>query len=383
MNDTKMDRRVLLKTSLAAFAGRALVGGGTAGILGLWPTEAYAKPGGHRAVQSECRATFEIDHAGLNREVTLYLSGGGYASFDNAYDYQHFDVQKVLRAQTVSMEWETDCKFAGNYPEWGVIECRGLVRGKSNTRSGITLISNSETGLFPATMINTLFCEMFFPAFGLRAYNKEPIVLRGVTHNMTPEDIEADVRVRRAPEGLPENLRRVVKERRQSDFNPLGTHTLQEKGVEFYNRADPDQRVATLIESNVTTLPHYGIDIRLVSSKLSSRVATVTWEIQNLLAKRDGSGETEIIWYVDDSHELEIISDKQGLIKLGKEPFRVEVTAISRHPTKRLLRDSPSAPLVDKACLFCGAQNLPKTLDTADLISGFAYTDIFELRARA
>lgn len=383
MSNRGLDRRSFFKQSLALLGSGGVLGSALGGLTAFWPDRAEAKPGGHRSVVSHCQASFSVDHPAFKGDLSLYLGGGGYASFDNAYDYKGFDSRQVLSVSTLSMEWEFDRKYAGNHPELGLVECNTLVRDKSNTRSGIIFMSQQEGRLFPATMINTLFVELNFPALGLRLFNREPIVLRGISRNLTAADIAKDPRVRRDPRGVPASLKAVLAGKESVEFEPVGTHTLQEKGVEFYDRADPERRVAVLLESLVQVFPHYGIDVRLVESKLSPRVVEMVWEIRNLVFRPEAGDPPEIVWYLGDSHNFEIVSQKQGLVRLGADPYRIEVTAINRHPTKLLISGVGGQPVLDKGCLFCGAQNAPKTSDTLDFLSGFAYTDVFELRARA
>jgi len=359
---------------------------GAGSIVLLWPQVAEAKPGGHRTQAGDCLSTFEIDYQGIKETETLYLAGSGYASFDNVYDYAGFDIRQVLTRNTVSMQWETNHCFAGNRPDWGIISGVARVRGKSDTRSGIVLISNSETSLFPATMVNTLFFDIEFPHIGLRMFNKDPIVLRGLTHNMTMQDVEQDVRVKAQRAGLSSSVEGILSRGGNDSFNPMGNHALQQT-VDFYDANDPEKVVAILRDSQYRSFVHYGLDVQLVASTISGRFLTAEWQVKNLLWDYNHKPQ-QIVWYVDDSHDLKIVSVKLGNVTLKDKPYSIAVQAYNTNPTKRLSSeptalDDPRGGLIDAACIFCGAQNTPASFDVKDFVSGFDYADATRLRKLA
>lgn len=349
------------------------------------PRSAIAKPGGHRSTARECRSTFAIDYRGLREEITLYLAGTGYASFDNVYDYQAFNVREALFAPTVSMEWEVDVCFAGNRPDLGLVKCTTRVEHRGETRSGLILIGgDAEKGLFPATMINSIFVDLEFPAIGLRMFNKDPMLFRGETVNLDIEQIRADPRVIENVNGVPNLARTMLALNSEPDFNPIGFHALQSKNVEFFDRENPDERVAVLLEAEIQTLMNYGVEVSLLSAAIDREVVSVEWGISNLLWDSASPRELELVWYVEDSHDLQILGDKQGTVSLAGDTFRISVQAINTSTHLQLLQQphQPDAPIVDQACIFCGAQNTPDSLDVRDFVAGFSYIDIGEIRRR-
>jgi hypothetical protein len=333
-------------------------------------------------VASHCLGTFLIDHQGRKEEVVLYMGGTGYASFDNVYDYPGFSLRDAIAQSTLSLQWESLHHFGANRADLGLVSCKTLVRGKSNTRSGIVLISDNPRSIFPATMVNTLFCEMHFQNLGLTLFNKDPIVLRGRVENMTPAMLQNDPRVRSDSRGITTELVRLLDPNSLESFNPVGTHTLQSKNVEFYDKNDPDKRVAINTDATVQTFPHYGIDIRVAALSMQDRVVNLTWSVRNLLWDPARPQTKDIVWVVDDSHDLNVISERQGNGRLGADPLLITVQAINTSKTKPLVpsRGMPDEQALQEACLFCHAISTPNTLDVRDLVSGFAYIDVAMMR---
>jgi len=383
MSTNGLSRRNFLGRSIGASLSRAAMRGGWSTALLAASTPAFAKPGGHLAAASHCEATILLNYRGVKQEVTLYLAGAGYASFDNVSDYTGFDLRDEVLQDTVSMQWETSYHFAANRPELGLVRCKTLVRGKSNTRSGIVLVSNNPRGIFPATMINTIFCEMEIPSLGLSMFNKDPIVLRGRVENMTEAMLKADPRVQADPRGVTKEMIALLDPRSQESFNPVGTHALQGK-VEFYDKNNPDVRVATNTSAQVRTLPHYGIDVRVSDLSINDRVVTLTWQIQNLLWDSTNPKPQDVVWAVDDSHDFHIISERQGSARLSESPLFLRVQAVNTSRTQTILPvpGAPNPNLLQEACLFCQVQTTPATQDLKDLRSGFAYVDASMMRSR-
>lgn len=377
-------RRFLKGTAGLSFIGR-FAGPAAFAAASFLPRTALAKPGGHRSTARECRSTFSIDYKGIREEVTLYLAGTGYASFDNVYDYEGFNVKEALFAPTVSMEWEVDKCFAGNRPDLGLVKCTTRVEHRGETRSGLILIGgDAEKGLFPATMINSIFVDIEFPTLGLRMFNKDPMLFRGETVNLEIDQIRADPRVAENPAGVPALPNAVLALGEEPEFNPIGFHSLQSKNVEFYDRDNPDERVAVLIDAEIQTLMNYGVEVSLLGATIDREVVSVEWGISNLLWDPASSKELELVWYVEDSHDLRIVGEKEGMVTLAGDTFRIPVQAVNTNTNLQLLQQpgEPDAPVVEQACIFCGAQNTPDSLDISDFVAGFAYVDIEEIRRR-
>lgn len=384
MADLEVSRRDVLQGGFGAAALRLGLGGtGTMAALLAPVTPAMAKPGGHRVIAGYCRAKFEIDRGGgAKDEFILNLVGGGYASFDNVYDYSTFNIKDAVTQSTLSMQWESSYHFSNSRPELGLVTCKTLVRGKSNTRSGIIIVSDRARGIFPATMVNTLFFEMHFANLGLTIFNKDPLVLRGNVQNLTSAMLNDDPRVRANPKGIAAEMVPLLNPDSQESFNPVGTHTLQSPNVEFYDKNRPDVRIAVNTESVVQTMPHYGLDIRVADLSIEGQVVTLVWSITNLVWDPARPEPQDIVWVVDDSHDLRIVGDRQGRVRIGGDPVLVRVQAVNTSTDKPLMpaAGQPETSALQQACLFCQAQNMPTGLDARDLISGFAYVDVAMMR---
>jgi hypothetical protein len=315
-----------------------------------------AKPGGHRVALHYCRAMFELDLPALRQvrgpalpdmppTIQLDLAGSGYASFNNVPIYGPFDVKEILAQDVVAMEWETNHCFAGNYAdELGIISASARVRGKSDTRSSVVIVGQGKTPL-PGTMVNSLYFDMAIPKLGLKVFNQDPISLRGVARNFDYErDVLGDPRVKAHRDGVADHLK-ALSDAKSPHFEPFGTHQLI-RPVDFYLREQPSRRVLRLVETQIETLPHYGLDIRVISKKIDGLMLTAKLEIVNLSGRPQ-----EIVWYVDDSHELTVVSERSGQTKIANEPIPITVQAYN---------NNPGAPLGEKACIFCGAANTPK-----------------------
>ena len=381
-NDSISRRTFLQKSTVAASMSRTLGLLGGAGLMTSSGT-AVAKPGGHRSVVRECRSTFAIDYKGVKDEVTLYLAGTGYASFDNVYDYSNFNVLDAIFSPTVSMKWEVDICYAGNRPDLGLVRCTTLVKDKSDSHSSLILIGGDpEKGLFPATMINTLYVEIELPNLGVTMVNKDPMLFRGETINLDAEIIKSDPRVLKDPRGVPTLAKEIMSAESKPDFNPIGFHALQRKNVEFYNKENHDERVAVLLDAEIQTLMNYGVQVSLNSASIDRNVVTVEWGIDNLLWDSTLQKPLDLVWYVEDSHELEILGNKEGRVTLEDKQFTIPVQAINKSQTRTLIpgADASSANVVNEACIFCGVQNTPDSLDIKDFVAGFSYVDISQIR---
>ena len=349
----RQSRRTFLRTmSLAAAAG---VAGGSLQSLD-------AKPGGHRRMRHMCKATFEIEpqfQRGGQKVLELLLLGSGYASFPSVSLYDKFDARAVVATDTVPMEWETNHCYAGNMEDaFGVVSCIARVRGKSPSRSSLVILSEGAPDrLFPGSMVNTLFVDLRFPKLPMQIFNKDPITLRGKVRNLdVARDLRVDPRAKESLRGFASAIRGGIDPGEL--FEPTGTHRLVSP-VRFYLRDAPDTLVATLVASEVQSLPHFGLDITHRNIRRDGRFVNAEFLITNLT-----EAPVELVWYVDDSHDLTIVSQREGRASVGANGnLAVPVQAVNN----QMRTDA------ERACIFCGAHNTPATLEAfrSNPISGF------------
>jgi hypothetical protein len=368
-NYTDLTRRVFIQT--AGSSALAFGGLGLCSAL-LRPSLAFAKPGGHLLREHECLATFQFE--GKYREIfgpepfQLYLAGCGYASFTNLQDYSSYDTAQFLVQDVVAMEWEINNCYAGNYPEWGTVAAIARVKKSSPDRSYIVFRAREKGKLFPADAITILYFDIEFPKLNVTVINREPIVLAGTTTNLSSQDILGDPRYMKNPAGLSAKMRQTLKRLQELEargerfdgFEPAGELNLVNP-VKYYLKSDPNEHVVTLIRGTLLTQTHYGLDVQLVSTRMDGGVLDAEFSIANLTGQ-----EQDIVWYVGDSYNLSIVytaastgvlhpTGRQGAARLGSEPMTVTVQAYN---------NNPRTPLGIKACLFCGAQNTPRDLQS-------------------
>ena len=341
----------------------------------LIPSSAFAKPGGHLVLSHECLATFQFEKEYQKifgvEPVQLYLGGSGYASFTNLQDYSVYDISQIFQKQTVMMEWEINQCYAGNMPSWGTVRAIGQVKKSSSSRSYIIFNAKQKDRLFPANATNILYFNLEFPNLKETVFNAEPIILNGEVRNISRQDIEEDYRYKKRPEGLAE----VLKGDLSQMFEPVGTHNLVNP-VKFFLKSDPKKHVATLIKSQLSTQIHYGIEIVLSDCKIKNNIVDATFRIINLSGERQ-----RITWYVGDSYDLAIIKLYSSDIKISNTVTREgRITLEPARPvslTVQAKNTNPKTKLGEKACLFCGAHNTPKDLNSfrTNFISGFTLAE--------
>ena len=347
---------------------------------------ALCKPGGHALRDHECLATFRFEEPYNTllggKPLRFYLSGTGFASFNGVPVYGAYDINDALNSSSLAMRWEVNNCFAGNYPQFGVVEARAKVKSRDGERSSIIFSADTPNGLFPATVVNELFFEIYVPTVGIRMFNKEPIVLTGKANNLSADELRTDVRVQSNQNALPKALKAILDgSRKEPWFEPAGQHTLA-KPVKFYRVDRPDEVVCTLVDSELVVQSVYGIEIECTETSIDGAFLTATISVKNLTNKSE-----ECVWYVADSHELTIVGVQlrdedsnwhlarglSGNIKLGSEPFELRVQAYNNNVPN---------PTGKNACVFCGVQNTPKDLNAfkTEKISGFVVIQGDEFR---
>lgn len=347
--------------------------GATLGVGEAWarpaPLMPFAalKPGGHRSAGHYCKSTFVLEGRG---PIALDFGGTGYAAFNNG-----LELTDALRRSVVSMDWETNQCFT-RHPELGVVAAIARVRGKYDALSGMApmasnVVLQSERGgaAFPATMVNQLYFDVEIPSLGLRICNMEPMVLQGRVDNLWSTLNSRAGRTRLQQAGVPaqvlEDVRQtfVAREGRPfvrsggvprglevTGFEPLGVHTLQAE-VPFVSVEDHERVQAVLTSTSITVLPHYGLEITLTGSRVDGAVVHTEWRIDNLLPRPQ-----EIIWYADDSYDLQVVSDRRSEpITIGAEPVTFSVQAVNRRPDRPLDRES---------CIFCGCSSITPGIES-------------------
>lgn len=385
MNSKKKSysRRKILGSALQApFALGALSASGL-----LIPSIGIAKPGGHLLREHECLAGFQFegDYQDIfgPEPIQLYLAGCGYASFSNLQDYAAYDKTQFFHQDAVVMEWEINNCFAGNYPEWGVISALSRVKNTSGDRSYMVFRSINQGKLFPASTVSILYFDIHFPKLNISIFNEQPIVLSGITHNISSADILEDTRYKANPNGLSDKMHGALKSMQDleskglhyQDFEPAGNLSLVNP-VKFYNRNNSNEQVATLVTSTLLSQPHYGLDVSLTRTEMNKGYLDAEFRIENRSGKQQ-----DIVWYVGDSYNLSLTyaTASRGAPLFPNQVGRASLAASdSMTVSAQAFNNSPNMKLGQKACLFCGAQNTPADIGAfkRDFVADFTVTEL-------
>ncbi|WP_422384581.1 hypothetical protein [Roseibium album] len=339
-----VSRRHLLQGLSASVALSPLVGS----------SAALAKPGGCFLMAGHCLTALELK--GIGRR-DLYFSTLSYASFNNVLDYSDFVISSILTKSMTTLSWETIQCWAANAPDLGVVRAKGKIRGRSDQTSTVVFLSESGADLFPADTINLNYFDFEFPALDLRLFNKEPMELRGLSEQITPQYVSNDPRVVANPEGLPSSIEEAFN-RPGGFFEPHGKHTMQTP-ITLYDADNPNEEMGTILSAEVTLVPHYGVEVSLDDYEVDGAFITTRWRIQNLLDVAK-----EVYFSVSDVGNVRTVSETEGLLVLDKDPVFIDSQAVLIDPEIEL-------SLLD--CIFCGVTN---TIERdIELIAGFGMVD--------
>jgi len=297
-----------------------------------------------------CNAMIAFE--GAQDSVNVFLGGVGVASFSNDRTNPPQTFAQIAPQGTTSMEWVSN-RFSATSAALGDINVTFQTIGNSPTRSSLVLIPERSGNLLPARMVNTLYFEMSIPSQGITVFNKDPLVLESRSINANAETFRLDPRFVRDPEAVPRRLQAFATGEREPVFLPVGNHQ-QRRPVFLYSKENPDQRVATIFDSTVHVIPHYGLELALISSSRVDEQIVAEVEVENLTQVAQ-----EVHWFVDGIHNLTVTSHPVGSAYLGARNgadsrFRLKVSG---------RRKNPDEPLGQLDCLVVGVTNRPESID--------------------
>ncbi len=294
----------------------------------------------------------------LDDSIEVFLGGVGTTAFSNEPGGPLKSVEEMLESSLVAAEWVSN-KFFGSDKRAGDITINFKTIQNSDTRSTAVIIGERQGSLFPATIVNMLYFEVELPELGIVAFNKDPMVLKSRSVNLSADFIRDDVRVQRDPEGLPGWMKEIVETGSFKGIEAVGKHALNEP-VALYDKDNPDEKVGEMTRAVVNVVPHYGLEVRVLDSSVDGDQFFMVVEIENV-SDRD----REVQWFADHLNNLEVTSKNRGSVKLASRDSRDEnstrfkLSARHRDP-KRELRPSDA--------ILIGAFSVGDTID------GFAST---------
>jgi len=84
------------------------------------------------------------------------------------------------------------------------------------------------------------------------------------------------------------------------------------KPIALYDKANPERRIATISESTVYVVPHYGLEIKLVASERIGDEIFADLDLSNLTQTSQ-----QVVWFVEAIHNLEVTTQQLGHAQLG------------------------------------------------------------------
>lgn len=252
------------------------------------------------------------------REERIFLGGMGVATLGAGSPFQPSTLAELDKKEVASMEWVTNRMF-GQHPQLGEVRASFKTKETKTQRSTAVVVPAASMSILPALIVNTIYLEVVIPAMGVKLSNQTPLVLTSNSFPPSPEVIRADVRVQRYGAGLPRLEQTILNGERVGGFLAFGVHK-QAEAVELFSRGSeaPD---AVLTNASVMTLPHYGLEVELASSKVNHLDWSAEMTIVNLL-NRDLS----LHWFCDPHGRVTVVK-RTGKVRVrAKESFRVQIS---------------------------------------------------------
>lgn len=252
------------------------------------------------------------------REERIFLGGMGVASLSTGSRFRPSTLAELDTKGIASMEWVSNRMF-GQHSTLGEVRATFKTKQTKSQRSTAVVVPATSTNILPALIVNTIYLDIAIPALGVKLSNQTPFILTSNSAPPSPELIRADVRVQRDVAGLPRMEQAILNGQRVGSFLAFGVHK-QAEAVELFSRGSeaPD---AVLTDASVMTLPHYGLEVELASSKVNRLNWSAEMTVVNLL-NRDLS----LQWFCDPHNRVKVVK-RTGKVRLrAKESARVRIS---------------------------------------------------------
>lgn len=224
-----------------------------------------------------------VGMSGSAELVPSFFSGVGFSSHASSPEaiVTH---EETLAQDTLASDWVYN-RMLGRHRDLGEAHLQFTTHETDGKASTASILGDEAGSLLPGSMVNTIYFEMDFIEHNMRVFNKEPLVLRSKTNNLSSDIVRNDPRYQRDPMGIPQAVRELLEGTQATKFLAVGEHAMQSP-VAIYLSDQPDQVVAHMAGAKVNTVPHYGVELSLVESEVSGDEFTATLAVSNLTARR-------------------------------------------------------------------------------------------------
>jgi hypothetical protein len=232
--------------------------------------------GGQHCGKKNCRAVMFLQGCG---DIEVNFAGSG------ATDLQSGPSGELIPRR--SFQWEETLLFTKH-------EAVGEILVSLNPRKASTgeMIPIGRRSFFPAKAVNRFFFIIEVPSFGVRLFNKKPLINSATV----------------------------------SSFPPFGSAYVMNEPVEFYNLDDPSGPVLLIIQqSQVTITPEQGLRCSLaVASQGPGTQIRFRGSVSNLTPER----RIDLVWYVTSREGvLSGHTPSHSMATVGVTPLQFEVVS--------------------------------------------------------
>ncbi len=225
-----------------------------------------------------------VGMSGSTEIVPSFFSGVGFSSHASSPEaiVTH---EETLQQDTLASDWVYN-RMLGRHRDLGEAHLEFTTHVSDGKASTASILGDEAGSLLPGAMVNTIYFEMDFVEHDMKVFNKDPFVLRSKTKNLSSDIVRNDERYQRDPMGIPQAVRELLEGTQATKFLAVGEHSLQAP-VAIYLKDQPESApVAYMLDAQVNTVPHYGVELSLAESEVSGHDYTATLTISNLTARK-------------------------------------------------------------------------------------------------